>query len=350
MAAVRHRRARGLGCRRRGRRGSGGRHRVPSVGATLGCCVTDGVVDRPPVARLGVLPRLVVGEGGLVAECRRRSFWVGKVRPPGLCKREQRQAQRHSRRQPENEVVHCWKPCESSARRCHSQETLALTDQRTREPRQTSRGGLSGSDGSGRTLLAIRDEARWRSGEVEKLDCTRVKRLDKRRHVAHKGRERTVGRTSIAGFRGCVVMAGMAVVGRLGGAVVTACVVMTSWMLKQQGLVHRLVPGRVASHRLLHLHPRPGDRAQHGSCHRTPGGEQHSQQQQEPDSPGFHERKGSRRGLSPMKRIAGVFSQSRPSHSDKVKRRDDCRGASRQFFRARYRGQVRSHPRGPVTR
>ena len=335
MPSVRHRRARGLGCRRGGRRGSGGRHRVPSVGATLGCCITDGVVDRTPVARLGVLPRLVVGEGGLVAECRRRSFWVGKVRPPGLCKREQRQAQRHSRGQPENEVVHCWKPCESSARRCHSQETLASTDQRTSEPHQASRGGLSGSDGSGRTLLAVRDEARWRSGEVEKLDRTRVKRLHKRRHAAHKRRERTVGRTGIAGFRGRVVVAGMAVVGRLGGAVMTAHVVMTSWMLMRQGLVHRLVAGRVASHRMLHLHPRPGDWAQHGSCHRAPDGEQYSQQQQEPDTPSLHERKGSRRGLSPMNRIAGGFSQSRPSHSDKVKRRDDCPGAGRQFFLVR---------------
>ena len=38
-----------------------------------------------------------------------------------------------------------------------------------------------------------------------------------------------------------------------------------------------------------HLRLHTSRRAQHGGSHRTPGREQHGQQQQEPDANGFHE-------------------------------------------------------------
>jgi len=83
--------------------------------------VTERVIESAPIAWLGVLPGLVVSKGRLVAQGRCRSLRVGRVRSHGLCEREQRQAQHQGRRQPGEKVVHCSKPCESSARRCHSQ-------------------------------------------------------------------------------------------------------------------------------------------------------------------------------------------------------------------------------------
>lgn len=52
-------------------------------------------------------------------------------------------------------------------------------------------------------------------------------------------------------------------------------------------VVHVMVLGRVAETQLT-LHARAADRTQHRRRHRTPDGEQDSQQQQEPDSDGLH--------------------------------------------------------------
>lgn len=91
-----------------------------------------------------------------------------------------------------------------------------------------------------------------------------------------------------------MVMAGMAVAGRVGRMVMAARLVMTSGVLVvRQRLVRRRMASRWASHRQRQLHGRPGDLAQHGRRHRTPNREQHSQQHKEPGTPDLHERKGS---------------------------------------------------------
>jgi hypothetical protein len=54
-------------------------------------------------------------------------------------------------------------------------------------------------------------------------------------------------------------------------------------------MLHGVMPGGFAAQDHLLLHTSRPDGAQHGGSHRTPGGEQPGQQQQEPDANGFHE-------------------------------------------------------------
>ena len=80
--------------------------------------------------------------------------------------------------------------------------------------------------------------------------------------------------------------------------VVTSSVVVAARVMGRQRAVHRRMAGRMADHWQFHLCSRPRYRAQHGSGHRTPNGEQDSQKQQEADTPGLHRGKGSRMGLT----------------------------------------------------
>jgi hypothetical protein len=84
-------------------------------------------------------------------------------------------------------------------------------------------------------------------------------------------------------------------------------------------MVHCLVNDRLAGCSQLNLRAGPCGRAQHGCSHRTPNGKQHSQQHQEPDTPGFHERKSSRGGVPPNKSVGGQFGQCRPYPRGRVK-------------------------------
>lgn len=59
-------------------------------------------------------------------------------------------------------------------------------------------------------------------------------------------------------------------------------------MVVRRLLVVHVVVVRVLSDAQFALHARAADRAQHGCSHRTPDGEQYSQQQQEPDPDGLH--------------------------------------------------------------
>ena len=160
------------GGRRGGSGGYGHRHRMAGVATTTTGLGAQGVVQCSPIAGLDVLPGAVVREGRLVLQ-RRSSCLRGRwIRSCRLGQRRQGQAKRHDGRQPANEVVHRSKPCDSSARHRRSRKqsrSSAMT--RTNEPSQTSLGGLDGSDGSGRTLLPIRDEARRRSRQVGELDA-----------------------------------------------------------------------------------------------------------------------------------------------------------------------------------
>ena len=80
---------------------------------------------------------------------------------------------------------------------------------RTHEPRQASRGGLNGSDGSGRTLLAVRDKARRRSVKVreDRRGCLRNSGYC---HIsADQAGHRAESRTEVALIgAACMVMSG----------------------------------------------------------------------------------------------------------------------------------------------
>jgi len=53
-------------------------------------------------------------------------------------------------------------------------------------------------------------------------------------------------------------------------------------------MVHGLVRHRAVLHAKLVLHARASNRTQHGRRHRTPKGQQHGKQEQEPDANSFH--------------------------------------------------------------
>ncbi len=161
-ASCRPRRWLGSSCRTRG---SSRGNSVAAMTATLSSGVTDGVVDGPPVSGLDVLPRLVVREGGLVAERLRGRSRVCGI---GLCGCRERKSQSHGCSQPKVFLFHYRSHLNADA----GGRPMPV---RTHERHQASRGGLNGSDGSGRTLLAVRDEARRRSVEMWKNGGERLR-------------------------------------------------------------------------------------------------------------------------------------------------------------------------------
>lgn len=90
-------------------------HRM--AGVTAGLARRRGhqrIVQVPPVARLDVLPGLVVGESGLVAQRRGRRVGIFCLATGGLGQHTKRQAQHQRRCQAVSELVHCSKPCEKA--------------------------------------------------------------------------------------------------------------------------------------------------------------------------------------------------------------------------------------------
>lgn len=108
----------GSGCRGRwsGRCSRHPRHGVAGVPAPACRLLTQLVIECPPVARFGVLPRLVVSEGRLIAKRWRGCAPRRGFDSTGLAEREQGHAEHRRRQQPEKELVHCSRPCSSSAR------------------------------------------------------------------------------------------------------------------------------------------------------------------------------------------------------------------------------------------
>lgn len=114
-----------IGCGRRnhGRHGRGHGHRMACVASTAAGLGAQGVVQCPPIAGLDVLPRAVVGEGGLVPQRGSGRLRIRRIRSCRLRQRGQWQAKRHDGRHPAKEVVHRSKPCDSSARHRRSQKS-----------------------------------------------------------------------------------------------------------------------------------------------------------------------------------------------------------------------------------
>ena len=150
----------------------------------------------------------------------------------------------------------------------------------THEPLQASRGGLNGSDGSGRTLLTVRNEAGRRSVEMREDGGDRLRLSSGSRAADHAG-HRAESRAQVA-LVGRVASAGdVVVVGALkldlGGSVTTA---------RAMGVLPVVV--RLLSHLNFGLHARARGRAHHGSSQRAPKREQHCHQHEEPDAKRFH--------------------------------------------------------------
>ena len=150
----------------------------------------------------------------------------------------------------------------------------------THERRQTSRGGLNGSDASGWSLQAVRDKARRRSVEVRDDRGDRLLLGYRHRRADERGGGAR-GRTQVA------LVGGTGMVVRGAAGVMTGSVVCSSLVLVFVVRAGRMVlmnPG----HMSLSLHLSAWRRALHGERQRTPYGEQHGEQQKEPDAKGLH--------------------------------------------------------------
>lgn len=164
----------GTCCRRR----SGSRRSsMPTMAAALGSSVPHRVVHSTPVGRLDVLPGLVVRECGRVPQGRRGCPGVGRV---GLGGRHERQPHEGGRSHPGGFLFHFRSLLNRRLGR-------PMPVRKTHEPRQASRGGLNGSDGSGRTLLTVRDEAGRRGVEMREDGSDGLRLSSGRRAADHAG-------------------------------------------------------------------------------------------------------------------------------------------------------------------
>ena len=158
--------------------------------------------------------------------------------------------------------------------------------QRMRERCQASRRGLNGSGASGRTLLAVREKARGRRGEVGERDRRQADRRRERRQAAHHRRQRAEGAAQVAFLHAAAV-------------VVIACgafaMVMAGVVVCRRGVCqghHRFVVMPVLHGRWrLHLAAHARRRAQHCRSHRTANGQQQGKQHQQADAEGFQIRR-----------------------------------------------------------
>ena len=158
--------------------------------------------------------------------------------------------------------------------------------QRMRERCQASRRGLNGSGASGRALLAVREKARGRCGEVGEGDHRQIDRRRKRRQAAHHRCQRAEGAAQVAFLHAAAV-------------VVIACgaltMVMAGMVVCRRGVRrghHRFVVMAMLHDRWrLHLANHARRRAQHRRSHRTANGQQHGEQHQQAEAKGFQIRK-----------------------------------------------------------
>ena len=101
-------------CRRGGCSARTSGHRVAGVCACPARWGNQCVIELSPVAWLDVLPGLVVGEGGGVAQRWRSRLGIFCLAAGGLGQHTKRQAQHQCRCQAVGELVHCSKPCEEA--------------------------------------------------------------------------------------------------------------------------------------------------------------------------------------------------------------------------------------------
>lgn len=167
-------------------------------------------------------------------------------------------------------------------------ETPATSDRRTHEPRQASRGGLDGSDGSGWALLAIRDEARRRSQRGGEFDLRRDQRLGQLWSLARQGGETAIGRTHVAFVRCHAVLPIVMLPG-------TRMLNMVPGMVVGHAVLHGSITRRMVMQAKLACHATTAaaGRAQHGRGHRTPNREQDHQHQQQPGTNRLHDEQAS---------------------------------------------------------
>ena len=163
---------------------------------------------------------------------------------------------------------------------------------RTHERHQASRGGLNGSDGSGRTLLTVRDKARRRSVKVREHRGDSLRRSD-RDAGTHKAGHGAKRRTEVA----FVGSAGVVVGAAAGVPVVSAMV------LRGGGVVLLLMPSgghlmavRVLGQLSLCLQAEASHLTQHAGRKCTSNREEHCEQQQEPKAESLHSSEVSTRG------------------------------------------------------
>ena len=158
---------------------------------------------------------------------------------------------------------------------------------RTHEPNQASRGGFSGSDASWGTLLAVREEARGRSRQRGKgsVRCFHGSEdgggsAGNRRHRAERGAQ-----IALVRLPAIAVVVLLAVVALLRTGMVVRQVVRSPHCL-----IHRVVRGRqlVMLQVQFDLAARGRNWAVHGRSDRAPDGEQHREQQQQPDANRSH--------------------------------------------------------------
>lgn len=150
---------------------------------------------------------------------------------------------------------------------------------RTHERHQASRGGLNGSDGSGWTLLTVRDKARRRGVKVREHrgDSLRLSDRDACTHKASHGTER---RTEVA-FVGSA------------GVVVGAAAAGVTTILRRGLMVLVLMPSHLMAVRVLGqlslcLQAEASHLTQHAGRKCTSNGEEHCEQQQEPKAKSLH--------------------------------------------------------------
>jgi hypothetical protein len=178
--------ARSSWCRRYGSRTRRRGRRAVARMTTAGLGVPHGVVDRTPVRRLDVVPSLVVREGRLVSQVRNGGAGVGWIHLGCRHERPHEGGCRH----PGGLLFHF---------RTHlnRRPSRPMPMRKAHEPRQASRRGLNGSDGSGGTLLAVRDEARRRNVQVRK-DGRHAQRFGNRTLPAHHARYGTKRGANVA--------------------------------------------------------------------------------------------------------------------------------------------------------
>lgn len=161
---------------------------------------------------------------------------------------------------------------------------------RRREPDQASRGGLAGSDASGRTLgaLGLESRGRRRKGRKHRGGGAMGQRHSGR-GTRHR-RDGTAGRAEVAGVRArgaVVVVPGC----RSAVIVVGAAIGMAGVRLVGVATAgrHRHVLSIALGARMR--------RAQHGRSHHAPNGKHDSQQHEQQDANDSHGTKVSRRGF-----------------------------------------------------
>jgi hypothetical protein len=158
----------------------------------------------------------------------------------------------------------------------------------THERLQASRGGLTGSDGSGWTLLAVRKKAQRRSVRVNES------RRDRRRNG--KGQRATDQSRGTAGHRAQVALVGSASVFMPATIKPIMRLRFCFVMVELVALVFRCLTGvlvtmmSMASVGCLNrcMSRRAMSRALHSSCERSPNRDEHCEQHEEPDTEGLH--------------------------------------------------------------